>query len=64
MILKPAAFKARTADSRPGPGPLIFTSRFFTPDSAADLPATARPRYSRHDDAEKGGLSRAGTFPR
>ena len=26
LILNPAAFKARTADSRPGPGPLISTS--------------------------------------
>src|SRR5688572_17375678 len=38
-ILKPTAFSARTADSRPGPGPLIRTSRFLTPDSWASLPA-------------------------
>src|SRR5262247_3673627 len=38
-ILKPTAFKARTADSRPGPGPLILTSRFLTPLSCASRPA-------------------------
>ena len=32
-IRKPTEFSARTADSRPGPGPLIRTSRFFTPHS-------------------------------
>src|ERR1035437_6527836 len=41
VILKPAAFNARTADSRPGPGPLIRTSRFFTPHSTAALPAVS-----------------------
>ena len=35
VILNPTLFSARTADSRPGPGPLIRTSRFFTPDSWA-----------------------------
>src|SRR5215212_5614643 len=39
VILKPTAFKARTADSRPGPGPLMRTSMFLTPDSAARRPA-------------------------
>src|SRR5918998_5286769 len=39
VILKPTALSARTADSRPGPGPLIRTSIFFTPDSAARRPA-------------------------
>ena len=38
-ILKPIAFSARTADSRPGPGPLMRTSMFFTPHSCAALPA-------------------------
>src|SRR5262245_32886518 len=38
-ILRPKAFKARTADSRPGPGPLMRTSRFFTPHSCAARPA-------------------------
>src|SRR3990170_7250116 len=35
----PSAFNARTADSRPGPGPLMRTSRFFTPCSCAARPA-------------------------
>src|SRR3954454_6720183 len=39
VIFMPSAFSARTADSRPGPGPLIRTSRFFTPHSTATLPA-------------------------
>src|SRR6186713_2295381 len=39
VILNPTAFSARTADSRPGPGPLMRTSMFFTPDSAASRPA-------------------------
>src|SRR4029079_17056475 len=38
-ILMPSAFSARTADSRPGPGPLIRTSRFLTPHSCAARPA-------------------------
>src|SRR5271169_6355261 len=41
VILKPTEFSARTADSRPGPGPLIRTSRFFTPHSCAALPAVS-----------------------
>src|ERR671928_475975 len=40
-IFKPIAFSARTADSRPGPGPLMRTSMFFTPHSCA-----ARPQRS------------------
>src|SRR5436853_6170366 len=39
LILRPSAFTARTADSRPGPGPLTRTSRFFTPHSCAARPA-------------------------
>src|ERR1035437_6588423 len=39
VILKPTAFNARSADSRPGPGPLMRTSRFLTPHSCACLPA-------------------------
>src|SRR5579859_3189566 len=39
VILNPTAFKARTADSRPGPGPLMRTSTFFTPHSCAARPA-------------------------
>src|ERR1700682_4438066 len=41
VILSPSAFRARTADSRPGPGPLIRTSRFLTPHSCAALPAAS-----------------------
>src|SRR5438445_12146400 len=41
LILRPSAFSALTADSRPGPGPLIRTSRFFTPHSCAALPAAS-----------------------
>src|SRR5210317_186825 len=33
VILNPALLNARTADSRPGPGPLILTSRFCRPYS-------------------------------
>src|SRR5213075_832121 len=39
VILSPSALSARTADSRPGPGPLIRTSRFLTPHSCAARPA-------------------------
>src|SRR6266480_7594897 len=41
VILRPSAFNARTADSRPGPGPLMRTSRFLTPHSCAALPAAS-----------------------
>ena len=40
-IFIPSAFSARTADSRPGPGPLIRTSRFLTPHSCAARPAAS-----------------------
>src|SRR4029450_5808097 len=40
-IFMPSAFRARTADSRPGPGPLMRTSRFFTPPSGAARPAAS-----------------------
>src|ERR1700752_3223041 len=39
VTLKPAALSERTADSRPGPGPLMRTSRFFTPCSAVAVAA-------------------------
>src|SRR6187551_1202311 len=39
VILSPQPFRARTADSRPGPGPPTRTSTFFTPCSCAALPA-------------------------
>src|SRR6266700_7352282 len=41
VILSPSAFSALTADSRPGPGPLIRTSRFLTPHSCAARPAAS-----------------------
>src|SRR5437762_12189636 len=41
VILRPSAFNARTADSRPGPGPLMRTSRFLTPHSCAAFPAAS-----------------------
>ena len=39
FILNPIKFKARKAESLPGPGPLTFTSRFFNPNSLATVPA-------------------------
>src|ERR1035437_2585793 len=42
----PRLFSARTADSRPGPGPLIRTSRFFTPHSRATLPAASAATWA------------------
>src|SRR5712672_4605481 len=39
VILSPHPFNARTADSRPGPGPITRTSTFFTPCSWAAVPA-------------------------
>src|SRR5688500_19586773 len=39
VIFRPQALSARTADSRPGPGPLTRTSTIFTPCSCAALPA-------------------------
>src|SRR5512141_2140436 len=39
LIFRPRAFSARTADSRPGRGPLMRTSRFLTPHSCAARPA-------------------------
>src|SRR6476646_2629448 len=41
LIFMPSAFNARTALSRPGPGPLMRTSRFFTPHSRAARPAAS-----------------------
>src|SRR3954469_3710143 len=48
-ILRPIALSARTADSRPGPGPLMRTSMFFTPHSCA-----ARPQRSAATCAANG----------
>src|SRR5271155_4948495 len=39
VIFNPQLFRARTADSRPGPGPPTRTSTFLTPCSWAALPA-------------------------
>src|SRR5260221_827776 len=39
VILRPHAFSARTADSRPGPGPLTRTSTLRTPYSCTATPA-------------------------
>src|ERR1700748_3311672 len=39
VIFSPQPFRARTADSRPGPGPPTRTSTFFTPCSWAATPA-------------------------
>src|SRR6266704_3073268 len=39
VIFKPQLLSARTADSRPGPGPPTRTSTFFRPCSCAALPA-------------------------
>src|SRR6188508_3795221 len=41
LIFMPSALSARTALSRPGPGPLMRTSRFFTPHSCAARPAAS-----------------------
>src|SRR5262252_10898146 len=39
VIFRPQLLSARTADSRPGPGPPTRTSTFFTPCSCAATPA-------------------------
>src|ERR1700730_9961152 len=39
VIFSPQLLSARTADSRPGPGPPTRTSTFFTPCSCAAVPA-------------------------
>src|SRR5579862_586446 len=39
VIFRPQVLSARTADSRPGPGPPTRTSTFFTPCSWAAVPA-------------------------
>src|SRR5512135_3100060 len=46
VIFKPSALSARTADSRPGPGPLMRTSRFFTPHSCAARPAASAATWA------------------
>src|ERR1043166_5242445 len=47
-ILSPRALSARTADSRPGPGPLMRTSRFLTPHSCAARPADSAATCAAH----------------
>src|SRR6056297_2997459 len=46
MILYPSAFRERTEDSRPGPGPLTRTSRFLTPKSCAARPACSAATWA------------------
>src|SRR4026208_2080429 len=46
VILKPTAFNARTAESRPGPGPLMRTSRVFAPHSCAARPACSAATWA------------------
>src|SRR5262245_60962699 len=41
VMVKPAACSARSADSRPAPGPFTSTSRIFTPCSDAFLAAAS-----------------------
>src|SRR5580693_6392843 len=53
VIFKPQPLRARTADSRPGPGPATRTSTFLTPCSCAALPA-----FSAATCAAKGVLLR------
>src|SRR5579862_5819159 len=53
VIFKPQPFRARTADSRPGPGPATRTSTFLTPCSWAAVPA-----FSAATCAAKGVLLR------
>src|SRR5438552_16414042 len=45
-IFSPTALSARTADSRPGPGPLMRTSMFFTPHSCAARPARSAATWA------------------
>src|SRR5882757_5376439 len=46
VIFKPQPFSARTADSRPGPGPMTRTSTFLTPCSCAALPARSAATWA------------------
>src|SRR5450830_1311558 len=46
LMRMPRAARARTEDSRPGPGPLISTSRFLTPCSIAARPATSEATWA------------------
>ena len=53
LMRMPSEARARTLDSRPGPGPLMRTSRFLMPCSWA-----ARPAFSAATWAAKGVLLR------
>src|SRR5271170_5669804 len=53
VIFRPQALSARTADSRPGPGPPTRTSTFLTPCSC-----TATPAFSAATCAANGVLLR------
>src|SRR5512140_132430 len=46
LMRMPSADSARTDDSRPGPGPLISTSRFLIPCSIAARPATSEATWA------------------
>src|SRR3990167_1189077 len=46
LMRMPSAASARTDDSRPGPGPLISTSRFLMPCSMAARPATSEATWA------------------
>src|SRR6201989_2808856 len=48
VIFKPQLLRARTADSRPGPGPPTRTSTFFTPCSCAATPAFSAATWAAH----------------
>src|SRR5690625_5593424 len=46
LIFSPTAFRERMDDSRPGPGPLTLTSRFFMPCSCAARPALSAATWA------------------
>src|ERR1700685_201066 len=48
VIFRPQALSARTADSRPGPGPPTRTSTFLTPCSWAAAPAFSAATWAAH----------------
>src|SRR5450432_1947811 len=46
LMRMPSEARARTDDSRPGPGPLMRTSRFLMPWSCAARPATSAATWA------------------
>src|ERR1700754_4539376 len=46
VMRMPSDARARTDDSRPGPGPLILTSRFLMPCSCAARPAVSAATWA------------------